>query len=274
MKNQLSPPSIISLFQTVEENLHKNNINLALLGVRSILASDPQNFYAIAIERRLKRVLELRQKPSRVSNATEYSYARIIAALEHVSHMAVQHCTSLSAQASVQDMSRQMREQALENKHQALLHRARQQFHIQKYGRALQEAERARIIRPDSAEAEALIMEIKAHMETPRRGDKQQVQTEAVPMERTVTPKQVQELKSKTESDKSEAVVEKILSSVSFADYYRTNSDYTECLRHIAQGLYLDPSNEVLLQMKEEVEKMVRGKLPKKKASFQFAERR
>ena len=259
MKNQPSVPSIISLFQSVEENLHKNNINLALLGVRSVLANDPQNFYAIAIERRLKPLLDLQQKSVPASNAAVYSRARIITALEHVSHMAVQQCT----QPSVHDMGQQLQEQALEKKHQALLQRARQKFQDQDYERALQEAERARIVRPHSAEADSLIMGIKAHMRTP--------ETKKVSRTQAGKLNPAQDVISGRAKEHSEAATEKILSSISFADYYRTNGDYTECVRYIAQGLDLDPSNEVLLQMKEEVEKIVRGKLPEKKTSFQFA---
>ena len=270
MKNQSSLSIIIPLFQSVEENFRNNNLELALSGVRSILANDPKNFYAIAIERRLKRFLDLQQKPPIASNAAEYSHARMIAALEHVCHMAVQQLTKLSAQASVHDMSHQLREQALENKYQALLHRARQQFHIQEYERALQEAKRARIIRPDSAEADTLILEIKAHMATPSVNEKEQVRLEAAAKEKNVKLKQQRDLKSKTAIERPEAVTEKILSSISFADYHRTNADFAVCLRYIEQGLEFDPSNEVLLQMKEEVEKTVMEKFSDKESSYQL----
>ena len=125
MKNQSSLPSIISQFQSVVEHFHTNNLERALSDVRSILLSDPKNFYAIALERRLKRVLDLQRNPSVTSNASDYSHARMIAALEHVCQMAIQHLTNLSAQASIQNMNHALRDQALENKHQALLHRAR-----------------------------------------------------------------------------------------------------------------------------------------------------
>jgi tetratricopeptide (TPR) repeat protein len=270
MKNQSSLSTIITLFQSVEENFRNNKLELALSGVRSILADDPKNFYAIAIERRLKRVLDLQKKPSAASNATEYSHARMIAALEHVCHMAVQQLTKLSEQASVHDMSHQLREQALENKHQALLHRARQQFHIQEYERALQEAKRARIIRPDSAEADTLILEIKAHMAAPAINKKQQVRLEDAAKEKNAKTEQQRDLKSKIAIERPEIVTEKILSSISFADYHRTNADYAVCLRYIEQGLELDPSNEVLHQMKEEVEKAVTEKLSEKESSYQL----
>ena len=270
MNNQSSPPSIIHLFQSVAEHFHNNNLELALSGVRSILASDPKNFYAKALEHRLKRVLDIRQKPSTVSNAMEYSYAKMIAALEHVCQMAMQHLTSSSAKASVHDMSHQLRDQALENKHQALLHRARQQFHVQEYKRALQEAERARIIRPHSAEADALILKIKTHMSAPAVNEKQQVQLEIAAKDGNEKPKQQRDLKNKTAIEMPEAVTEKILSSISFADYHRTNADYAVCLRYVEQGLELDPSNVVLLQMKEEVEKMVMDKFSEKETSFQL----
>ncbi|MGD0038422.1 MAG: hypothetical protein ABSC53_14135 [Bacteroidota bacterium] len=270
MENQSSLSIIIPLFQSVEERFRNNNLEFALSGVRSILANDPKNFYAIAIERRLKRVLDLQQKPSAASNATEHSRARMIAALEHVCHMAVQQLTKLSAQASVHDMSNQLREQALENKYQALLHRARQQFHIQEYERALQEAKRARIIRPDSAEADALILEIKTHMATPAVKEKQQARLEDAAKEKNGKPKQTRELKNKTAIERPEVVTEKILSSISFADYHRTNADYAVCLQYIEQGLELDPSNEVLLQMKEEVEKAVMKKFSENESSYQL----
>ena len=271
MKNQSSPPALITLFQSVAEHFHNNNLELALSGVRSILASEPKNFYALALERRLKSVLEVQQRPSSASNATGYSYARMITALEHVCLMAVQQLTSTSAQASVHDMSTQLREQALENKHQALLHRARQQLHIQEYRRALQEAERARIIRPHSAETDALILEIKAHMVAPAIKEKQQVQLEIAAKDGTEKPKQQRDVKNKTAIERPEAVTEKILSSISFAYYHRVNADYAVCLRYIEQGLEFDPSNEVLLQMKEEVEKTVMEKFSEKEASFQLA---
>ena len=270
MKNQSSLPTIISLFQSVEKYFHDNNLELALSGVQSILANDPKNFYAIAIERRLKCVLDLQRKPSVPSNAMEYSPARVITALEHVCHTAVQQLTKLSEQTSVHDMSRQLREKTLENKHQALLHRARQQFHIREYERALQEAKRARIIRPDSAEADALILEIKTHMAPPPINEKRQVQREDASKEKNVTPKQTRDLKNKTALERPEIVTEKILSSTSFAEYHRTNADYAACLQYIEQGLELDPSNEVLLQMKEEVEKIVTEKSSEKKSSYQL----
>jgi len=272
MKNHASLPAIISLFQSVEEHFHTNHPELALSGVRAILTSDPQNFYAIAIERRLKRVLELQQNPSAASNAMEYSYARMNAALEHVSHMAVEHLKNRSAQASVLDLSNQLREQVLENKHQALLHRARQQFQVQEYIRALQEAERARIIRPHSAEAEALIMKIKAHLVTPNEKEKQQARSADAANDRMVKSKPLpKEIKNNRAIERGEAVTEKILSSISFADYHRTNADYASCFRYIEQGLKLDPSNEVLLRMKKDVEKNVMEKFSEGETSSLLA---
>ena len=266
MKNQSSLPSIISQFQSVVEHFHTNNLERALSDVRSILLSDPKNFYAIALERRLKRVLDLQRNPSVTSNASDYSHARMIAALEHVCQMAIQHLTNLSAQASIQNMNHALRDQALENKHQALLHRARQHFHIQEYERALQEAERARIIRPHSAEADALILVIKAHVATLPMNEKQQVQLEGASLERTVQQKKTRDIKPKTAVESDTVVTEKILSSISYAAYCRTNADYAVCLRYIEEGLELDPSNEVLLQMRAEVQKTVM----EKKTSFQL----
>ncbi|MGD1045452.1 MAG: hypothetical protein ABR936_09025 [Bacteroidota bacterium] len=270
MNNQSFLPAIVPLFQTVEEHLHNRKLELALSAINSILAYDKNNFYALAIKRRIKRVLDFQQDPSAISDSTEYYIARVIAALENVCQMAVRFLTNLSTQTSIHDMNSQLREQALENKHQALLHRARQRFQSQEYGRALQEAERARILRPHSVEADALILKIKAHMATPSVKGKQHVQSENVAMDGIVKPKQQRDLKSKTAIESSEAVTEKILASISFADYHRTNGDYAVCLRYIAQGLELDSSNGVLLQMKEEVEKIVMEKFSEKETSFQL----
>ena len=270
MNNQSSQSSIISLFQSVVEHLHTNNLELALSDVSSILLSDPKNFYAMALERRLKRVLEVRKKTPVASHATNYSHAKLIAALDHVCQMAMQQLTNPAAQAAIHDMSRQLKEQTLENKHQELLHRARQHFHIQEYERALQEAERARIIRPHSAEADSLILEIKAHSATPPVKEKQSVQEDGASRESSGNPKHPRDGRYKTAIERPEAVTEKILSSISYADYYRTNADYTACLRYIELGLEHDPSNEVLLQMKEEVVKTIAVKISEKKKSFQL----
>jgi hypothetical protein len=270
MKNQTTPASLIPLFQAVEKHLHNNKLEFALSDVHSILLCDPKNLYAIALDRRLKRVLDLQQKPPVASNASEYSHARLIAALEHVCHLAVQHLMNLSAKAPIRDMSRQLRDQALENKYQALLHRGRQHLHIQEYERALQEAERARIIKPHGAEADSLILEIKAHTATSAKIEKHQIQLEDAAKNRTVKAKQTRDAKTNTNIERPEAVTEKILSSISFADYYRTNGDYAVCLRYIEQGLILDNSNDVLLQMKQEVEKTIMEKKPEIKTSFQF----
>jgi hypothetical protein len=159
----------------------------------------------------------------------------------------------------------------LDYKHQALLHRARQHFHIQEYERALQEAKRALIIRPHSTEADNLILEIKDHMAAPALKEKQQLQLEDAAKDRAVKQKEQQDLRSKSAIERLEAETEKILSSISFADYHRVNADYASCLRYVEQGLELDPSNEVLLQMKEEVEKTVMEKFSLKEASFQLA---
>jgi hypothetical protein len=91
--NDQSSPSIVPLFQTVEEHLHNHNLELALSTVSSILACDRNNFYARAIERRIKRVLDFQQDTSATSDSTEYYIARVIAALEHVCQMAVRFLT-------------------------------------------------------------------------------------------------------------------------------------------------------------------------------------
>ena len=91
--NDQSSPSLVPLFQTVEEHLHNHNLELALSTVSSILACDRNNFYARAIERRIKRVLDFQQDPSAISDSTEYYIARVIAALEHVCQMAVRFLT-------------------------------------------------------------------------------------------------------------------------------------------------------------------------------------
>jgi hypothetical protein len=100
MKNQSSLPAIVPLFQTVEGHLHNHKLELALSAVNSILAYDRNNFYALAIERRIRRVLDFQQESSELSDATEYYIARVIAALEHVCQMAVQFLTNLPAETS------------------------------------------------------------------------------------------------------------------------------------------------------------------------------
>ena len=99
MNNQFSLPAIVPLFQTVEEHLHNHKLELALSVVVSILACDRNNFYAQAIERRIKRVLDLQHDPSVISDSTEYYIARVIATLEHVCQMAVRFLTKLPAEA-------------------------------------------------------------------------------------------------------------------------------------------------------------------------------
>ena len=271
MNNESVPSSIVSLFHTVEAQLHHDKLEPALSNVRSILAGDPHNLYAGALERRLRRILEIQQNHSPASSAAEYSRARVIAALEHICRLAVQHVTTLAARAPVQDMTRQLREQALEDKHQALMHRARQKFHTREFEHALQEAERAKIIRPDSAEVCALIMEIKKHLATPEMKSKQRRQFHNGSTSPAGHGQQPRGKNDGTTVEQSTAATEKILASISYADYYRTNGDFSVCLRYIAQGLELDPSNEVLLQMKEEIGKKVEGELSQKKTSSQLA---
>lgn len=89
MKQQSSFPTLISLFQSVEEHLHNRKLELALSAVHSILVCDRNNFYALAIERRIKRVLDFQEKPSDVSDSTEHYIAKVIDALENVCQMAV-----------------------------------------------------------------------------------------------------------------------------------------------------------------------------------------
>ena len=89
MMQQSSFPALISLFQTLEEHLHNRKLELALSAVHSILATDRNNFYALAIEHRIKRVLDFLEEPSDVSDSTEYYVGIVIAALENVCQMAV-----------------------------------------------------------------------------------------------------------------------------------------------------------------------------------------
>ena len=100
MNNQSSLPSIVPLFQTVEGHLHNHKLELALSAVSSILACDRNNFYALAIERRIKRVLDFLRDSSEISDATEYHVARVLAALEHVCQMAVRFLTNLPTETS------------------------------------------------------------------------------------------------------------------------------------------------------------------------------
>ncbi len=100
MNNQSVLPSIVFLFQTAEEHLHNHNLQLALSTVSSILACDRNNFYARAIERRIKRVLDFQQDSSAISDSTECYIAQVIKALEHVCQMAVRFLTELPAEVS------------------------------------------------------------------------------------------------------------------------------------------------------------------------------
>ena len=99
MRDQSSISSLVPLFQTLEEHLHNHNFELALYVASSILAFDRNNFYALAIERRTKRLLDFMQDPSEISDSTKYYVARVIAALEHVCQMAVQLLTKLPVEA-------------------------------------------------------------------------------------------------------------------------------------------------------------------------------
>jgi len=89
MKQQSSFPALISLFQTLEEHLHNRKLELALSAVQSILACDRNNFYARAIQHRIKRVLDFQEDPSNVSDSADYYVGIVIAALENVCQMAV-----------------------------------------------------------------------------------------------------------------------------------------------------------------------------------------
>ena len=89
MMQPSSFPTLISLFRTVEEHLHNRKLELALSAVHSILVCDRNNFYALAIEHRIKRVLDFLAEPSDVSDSTEYYVGIVIAALENVCQMAV-----------------------------------------------------------------------------------------------------------------------------------------------------------------------------------------
>jgi hypothetical protein len=100
MNDRSSFPNLISLFQSVEEHLHNHNLKYALSTVYSILAYDRNNYYAMAIERRIKRVLDFQQDSLESSDSTEYYIARVITALEHVCQMAVRFMTKLPAEAS------------------------------------------------------------------------------------------------------------------------------------------------------------------------------
>ena len=100
MANQTHLPEIIPLFQTVEEHLRNHQPELALSAVSSILAYDRNNFYALAIKRRIKRVLDFQQDTIEISDATEYYIARVLAALEHVCQMAVRFLTNPPAEMS------------------------------------------------------------------------------------------------------------------------------------------------------------------------------
>ena len=99
MKQQSSFPTLISLFQSVEEHLHNRKLELALSSVRSI-SCDRNNFYALAIERRIKRVLDFQEKPSDVSDSTEHYIAIVIDALENVCQMAVRFLMNSPIEAS------------------------------------------------------------------------------------------------------------------------------------------------------------------------------
>ncbi|RPI06652.1 MAG: hypothetical protein EHM64_02120 [Ignavibacteriae bacterium] len=100
MNNQFSFPDLISLFQSVEEHLHHHNLEVALSRVRTILAYDRNNYYALAIERRLMRLLDFQQTPSDISYSTKYYSAIVIVALENVCQMAVRFQMNLQAEAS------------------------------------------------------------------------------------------------------------------------------------------------------------------------------
>ena len=89
MKQPSSFPTLISLFQKLEEHLHNRKLELALSAVHSILEWDRNNFYAIAIERRIKRVLDFQEEPSDDSDSAESYVGIVIAALENVCQMAV-----------------------------------------------------------------------------------------------------------------------------------------------------------------------------------------
>ena len=100
MTQQSFFPTLISLFQSVEEHLHTRKLELALSSVRSILACDRNNFYALAIERRLKRVLDFQEEPSDVSDSNEYYVGIVVAALENVCQMAVRFLMNFPAEVS------------------------------------------------------------------------------------------------------------------------------------------------------------------------------
>ena len=100
MNQQSLLTMLISLFQSVEEHLHNHNLEHALSAVLLILACDRNNYYARAIERRIKRVLDFQQKPSDFSYSMKYYIATVIAALENVCQMAVRFLMKISKETS------------------------------------------------------------------------------------------------------------------------------------------------------------------------------
>jgi tetratricopeptide (TPR) repeat protein len=250
-KKIIAHHSLAHHFRALDRYLDHHRYDDALSELQTIIAQNPKNFYALTIERRLKRLLETKCLCTSTSNSTDTLELKLIEALQHLCQLAIKPST-MSPKTPIHHFDRQLREQALEDKHQALLHHARQQFHVQHYERALREAKRALIIRPDSAEAQALIQKITLYIANQTKNLMPELDTLA-----KNTEEKKQNAVQKSLPSGFESVSQKILSSVTFAEYYRTNAEYSIALKYIDEGLDLDPANEVLLQLKEDVEKFI-----------------
>jgi len=253
-----SAQSVIPMLHVAEEYLGSQQLDLALSQARTILESDPTNFYAQTIERRLARILSVYPIAVITGKRGHSPIQKAIAALQHICRLGVRQLENIPEQASIHDLNQQLREKALAKKHISMLHRAHQSYHMREYQRALCECKRALIIKPDSTEALELTEEIKKHFASSPEPDLPPVlsQTQKQGQTPPISHKQQKRVRAVNQKERADFSSDNILSCITFAEYHRTNKEYPSSMVYIEEGLEYDPTNEVLLQMKEEVERL------------------
>ena len=252
------------------------DIESALKEVRAARSMNPRNLYALAYEERLKTLLDQKAAGRAPKSSPDAEVER--AELEKIRHLAEDENNRRAAEkarrqeeeeskrreADERSQVQTARKAALQQKVSEYLRKAEESFSAGEFDRALEEVDRAALIDPSAEGVAGLKTRITEEREAIRhREEAEKVRHEAeVVRRRQLVREQLEkellgeEGRRRAEAEaKAEAQRRKMNACVAKAREYRAAGNFDDALIELAFALVLDPLNEVVLALQQEISK-------------------
>ena len=164
---------MVPIFGRIEEHLKKKRLTEALRETQVLLTHEPNDFYAQALEKKLRILIDALKEEAQHPQEHHVPVEQAIEALRRLCNNAGKRIirtvnVQSNKDVTIFQMNERLQEMALDLQYLSILSRAHQHTYLQEYDLAVQEVERALLVRPRSRDAKVLLEYLQEQTSMPK----------------------------------------------------------------------------------------------------------